>query len=195
MNNSEQAIGKVFAGLRDAEAPQGMERRILLAMEARASERLAATPRWVWGVAFAGVVAVLLLVAITVTYRHGQTPTQARQHALPAESASSNQQALLLPPEPVAPNKRSHARKAPAISAEEARLLSDLRAPSHPAPAEPLTNEEKLLLRAVQTGDPQVMAMLNPEERARQEAASEAEFQKFMGQSGTDDQESNPTNE
>jgi hypothetical protein len=146
--------------------------------------------------AFAGVVAVLLLVAIMAIHRHGQTPTQARQHALPSESASVNQQALLLPPEPVAPNKiRKPARKKPPISAEEARLLSDLRAPSHPAPAEPLTNEEKLLLHAVHTGDPQVMAMLNPEERARQEVAREAEFQKLIGQSGTEDQQSNPTNE
>jgi hypothetical protein len=58
-----------------------------------------------------------------------------------------------------------------------------MRAPSYPAPTAPLTNEEKLLLRAVHTGDPQVMALLNPEVRARQEAESEAEFLKFVDSS------------
>jgi hypothetical protein len=68
-----------------------------------------------------------------------------------------------------------------------------MRAPSHPAPEVPLTQEEKLLLRAVRTGDPQVIAMLNPEERARQEAASEAEFQEFVEQSNKEDQQSDQT--
>jgi hypothetical protein len=63
-----------------------------------------------------------------------------------------------------------------------------MHAPSHPAPVAPLTNEEKLLLRAVHTGDPQVMAMLDPEVRARQEAESDAEFQKFVEQSGGDNE-------
>jgi len=66
-----------------------------------------------------------------------------------------------------------------------------MRAPSRPAPEEPLTDEEKLLLRAVRLGDPQVTAMLNPEVRARQEAESEAEFQRFADQSGNGDSERN----
>jgi hypothetical protein len=70
-----------------------------------------------------------------------------------------------------------------------------MRAPSHPAPEAPLTQEEKLLLRAVHTGDPQVMAMLNPEVRARQEAESEAEFRKFIEQSGKEDHESDQITE
>ena len=74
------------------------------------------------------------------------------------------------------------------ISAAEAVLLREMHAPSHPAPIEPLTQEEKLLLRAVHTGDPQVLAMLNPEVRARQEADSKAEFQQFIEQSGGDNE-------
>jgi hypothetical protein len=58
-----------------------------------------------------------------------------------------------------------------------------MRAASHPAPQAPLTQEEKLLLRIVHAGDPQQMAMLNPEIRARQEAENEAEFQEFVEQS------------
>ena len=39
MKNSEDAIGKVLAGLRDAEAPVGMERRILHGLEERVAGR------------------------------------------------------------------------------------------------------------------------------------------------------------
>jgi hypothetical protein len=104
--------------------------------------------------------------------------------------------ASLLPHEPIAPIRTvAPERKANPISTDDAVLLREMRAPSHPAPAAPLTREEKLLLRAVHTGDPQVMAMLDPEERARQEAVSEAEFRKFVEQSGKDVHESNQTTE
>ena len=39
MKNSEEAMEKVLAGLRDAEAPAGMERRILSALEDQESMR------------------------------------------------------------------------------------------------------------------------------------------------------------
>jgi hypothetical protein len=75
------------------------------------------------------------------------------------------------------------------INDADAVLLAEMRAPSHPAPEAPLTQEERLLLRAVHLADPRVMAMLNPEVRARQEAESEAEFQAFVNQSGKGDSE------
>jgi hypothetical protein len=202
MINSEEAIGKVLAGLRGAEASPDLERRILAAIEERTSTHPAATLRWVWSVAMAGIVAACLFFAITVTYRYEHPSTQARHSALPADSLSANrpekdtQMASLLPHEPIAPIRTvAPERKANPISTDDAVLLREMRAPSHPAPAAPLTREEKLLLRAVHTGDPQVMAMLDPEERARQEAVSEAEFRKFVEQSGKDVHESNQTTE
>jgi hypothetical protein len=195
MKNSEEAIGKVLAGLRDTEAPPGMERRILDAVEARASERRVATSRWAWSMAMAGVVAVSLFIGNTVIHRHGQSTTQAR-HAVPAESAGITQKASRLPQEPISRNRANHSgQKAQPISAEEAVLLQEMRAPSHPAPEAPLTNEEKLLLSVVHAGNPQLIAMLNPEERARQEAESEAEFQRFVEQSGKEDHESDQITE
>jgi len=200
MIHSEEAIGKVLAGLRDAEASPGLERRIMRAVEAHASQRQAAKPSWAWSVAFAGVMAACLLIAITAIYRHVHPSTQAQQQVLPAASAESTQDASLLPPKPIAPTRTpiriaAHVQKVQAVSAEEAVLLSEMRAPSHPAPAAPLTKEEKLLLRAVHLGDPQVTAMLDPEERARQAAESEAEFQKFADLSDDEDQESNQPTE
>jgi hypothetical protein len=200
MINSEETIGKVLAGLRDTETPQGMERRILAAIDARASQRQAVNRRWAWSVALASMIAVSLFVAITAIHRHEHSSTQSQQHVLPAESAAGTLEASLLPHEPITPT-RTPVRNAPPerkmqpISATDAVLLREMRAPSHPAPAAPLTHEEKLLLRAVHIGDPQVMAMLDPEVRAWEEAERESEFQKFVEQSGNEDHESNQTTE
>ncbi len=49
-----------------------------------------------------------------------------------------------------------------------------------PPPPLPLTDQEKLLLQLAQTRDPDQLALLNPEIRARQQAADEAEFQTFF---------------
>jgi hypothetical protein len=196
MRNSEETIEMIMAGLRDAEASPGMEGRILASVEARASERRVATPRWAWAMAMAGVAAALLFIAILSIHRHGQPPAQAQQHVLPAETARDAQPATLLSQKPIEFNKAVAPRRTGArIRSEEAVLLSDLHTPSHPAPEAPLTQEEKLLLRVVHKGDPQVIAMLDPEERARQEAKSEAEFQKFVEQSGKDVHESDQTTE
>jgi hypothetical protein len=195
MKNAEETIGRVLAGLRDTEAYPGLERRILAAVEVRASERHAVNRRWAWSVALASVIAACLFFTIMAIQRHEHPSMQARQYALPVQPASGTQQALFLPQEPIAPTRTpfrtaSHERKMQPISAEDAVLLSEMRAPSHPAPVAPLTEEEKLLLRAVHTGDPQVMAMLNPVIRAQQEAESEAEFRKFVEQSGKEDHKS-----
>jgi hypothetical protein len=200
MINSDETIGKVLAGLREAQASPGLERRILAVIEARASVRRVATPQWAWSVTLAGMIAACLFFAITAIHRHEHPSTQARQNVLPAELAESTQEASLLPQKPIAPTRTptrtaTPVRKAQPISADDAVLLREMRAPSHPAPVAPLTNEEKLLLRAVHTGDPQVMAMLDPEVRARQEAESEAEFQRFVEQSGKEDHESNQITE
>lgn len=206
MKDAEEAIGKVLAGLRDTEAPSGMERRIFEAVESRAAARPAATPRWAWSVATAGVIAVSLLSAVTAFYWRQHPSTQARQRALPAESRPANgsatgpRQASLPPHEPTAsagtPSRiAAPVRKVQPMSAADAVLFSELRAPSHPAPAAPLTEEEKLLLSVVHKGDPQLMAMLNPELRASREAELEAEFRKLFEQPTEEDHQSNQTTE
>ena len=194
MRDSEEAIELVLAGLRDAEAAPGMERRILEAVEARVSKRPVANLRWAWGAAMAGMIAISLLIAITAIQKHERIPTQAQQRALPTAPFAGAQHALALPQGPIAPAITparivAHARKAPPISAEDALLLSEMHAHSHPAPEAPLTQEEKLLLRAIHTGDPQVMAMLNPAVRDRQEAESEAEFSRFVDPSNKEEVE------
>jgi hypothetical protein len=70
-----------------------------------------------------------------------------------------------------------------AVSALDRRALEEMRAASHPAPEEPLTQQERLLLRIVHKGDPEEIAMLNPEVREREAAEGEAEFRKWVEQS------------
>jgi hypothetical protein len=52
-----------------------------------------------------------------------------------------------------------------------------------------LTEQEKLLLRIVHRSDPEELAMLNNEMRAKQEAEGRAEFQRFFEPSTTGDNE------
>jgi hypothetical protein len=102
MKNSEDAIEKVLAGLRSPEAPIGMERRILEALQDQASARsrsgwrrlrpiwLAAPARPVatrslaCGVALAGMFAVAL--AIPAIRRLGHAPAQSKMNPVPAGS-------------------------------------------------------------------------------------------------------------
>src|SRR3981081_281792 len=105
MKNSEEAIEKVLAGLRDAEVPAGLERRILdglLGLEERGAGRSRLGWRQLWpiwlvapsrpvavgslvcGVALAGIFAVAL--AIPTIRRLGHAPAPARRGPAPAGS-------------------------------------------------------------------------------------------------------------
>ena len=68
----------------------------------------------------------------------------------------------------------------PGPTNEEARLLADLHAPSQPAPALPLTKEEKILRRIARHPDDVELAELLPESREAAVAADLADFQKHF---------------
>jgi hypothetical protein len=102
LKKSGEAIEKVLAGLRDADAPVGMERRILDGLEERAAARSRSGWRWwlpVWLVAPARPVAVGSLVCgaalagifvvalgIPAIRRLGHAPLQVKGNAVPAGS-------------------------------------------------------------------------------------------------------------
>jgi len=77
------------------------------------------------------------------------------------------------------------------VRKNDSLAVREMQDASRPAPPLPLTKEEKLLLRVVHAGGPEELAMLNPDERARREAESEAEFQQFFRQSTAKDNEQN----
>lgn len=198
MRNPENAIEKVLAGLRDTEAPLGLESRVMAAVEMRTSIQPIPASRRAWRMALAGAVAASLALAITAMYWHGYRLKQSKESVVAPKSFSSEgpgrniRSGSVRAREQIMTGRtKAPARKGQQTGVDDAVLLSEMRAPSRPAPEEPLTDEEKLLLRAVRLGDPQVTAMLNPEVRARQEAESEAEFQRFADQSGNGDSERN----
>jgi hypothetical protein len=208
--NSEEIVDQLLQGLRDAEAPAGMELRILHALEDRArgvspSKRrwngTSAARRWYWPVALGAAAAIMLLLTF-VLHRPAHDPASvtaqsqvppahsaAQPHALPSLVSVVSIVSEATPPPAKKPASR-HASSLSADSAEERLCLRELRTPSHPEPPEPITAEEKILLRIAHTAAPEEIAMLNPEIRAHQQAISAAEFERFA-QSSTNQNQQN----
>jgi hypothetical protein len=205
MKNSEEAIEKVVAGLRDAEAPVGMERRILSALEERESagsglgwRRM--MPVWlmapagamsrvlVCGAALAGVVVAFAIPAIR---RAGDATVHSKKEVAPAKllpvtpsvvdapsvaaTSSDEGRAGLRVGTPV-----GDARSVRTIRSEDSVALSEMQAASFPAPPMPLTEQERLLLRIAHKNDPVEVAMLDPKQRNLEEMKERAEYQSFF---------------
>ncbi|HXC97375.1 MAG TPA: hypothetical protein VNU92_16860 [Edaphobacter sp.] len=203
MKNSDEAIEKVLAGLRNVEAPVGMERRVLDGLEKRAARRSEMSSGWfgpVWrgvpgayaacAVGVAGVAVVMLMVP--VVRRFGHAPVQAHigvgsvnsvRHISPTEPAKDGENSLQSSRVRL---KAGDARVAGPVGAinsvtdSDAIALSETRAASFPAPPMPLTDQERLLLRLSQKNDSVELAMLDPRLRELEEAQEKTEFQRFF---------------
>lgn len=184
-------LDQALAGYTPAEPRAGFEERLharlagAVPVEVRG---LRAMTRWAW--AACALLAVSL--AIVAIHPHRQARTEAKLKPAPVARPGPADAALGAQAEatsPIHPALRAAAvrparRAAPANTADEAGL-SEIHAPSRPAPQAPLTAEEKLLLRVVHRCDPGQLAMLNPEVRASRAAESDKEFQNFVDQSGS----------
>lgn len=188
LNGLDGLIDHALASYTPHEARPGLERRILAAVAAGSSHSRRPFIRLPWAWTTCAILAVALAFAAIHHYR--QVPGQSNRQFIHANSplltsAKSNKQDVSpLPRSPVAPirsNRPSGGNKS--VSAIDRSSLHEMRAASHPAPEEPLTQEEKLLLRIVKKGDEKEIAMLNPAIREKQEAEEEAEFHKFVEQS------------
>ncbi len=199
MKNPEEAIERVLSGLREVEVPQGMERRVIEAVQARALERrgwsvaglLGARP---WTVAVAGVVMVALVAAVAL---HRKSPARHEVAGLiphpsliaPDRAPDRAPDAPVTSPQSLGPSGESAvmARRRDTgvampepLSAEDALALSEMLAPSKPAPPLPLTHQERLLAEAVHQAAPEELSSLRPEVRAREMELSKAEFHDFF---------------
>jgi hypothetical protein len=204
MKNSDEAIDRVLAGLRDTEAPEGMERRILDALENGATARAESAwhrllPLWllaptramtrvlVCGAALAGVVVV---VFATSAIRHARdVAVRSEKEVAPAKVLPAVVDAPLVAVSSSAHEERAglrvrtavgEARSARTVDSEDSVALSEMRAASFPAPPMPLTEQEKLLLRIAHRGDPVEVAMLDPNQRSLEEMKEKAEYQSFF---------------
>jgi hypothetical protein len=203
MKNPEEAMEKVLTGLRDVDAPAGMERSILRALEERAVVQSRSDWRRFWpvwlvmpvrpvvigivtcGVALAGVVAVVL--AVPAIRRVGRAPVQLKSEAAPVEpvrsvpsAAVANDAGSSLPGRDVRFVAKAKLVSAAAVNSTDSAAL---RAVSYPAPPMPLTEQEKLLLRVAHKGDPVEFAMLDPKLRAVKDSEEKTQFQSFFAPS------------
>jgi hypothetical protein len=186
MKQADDAIDKVLAGLRDAAAPEGMERRIREALEARAA---AARREWGWrlpllcGVGLAAVVAVMMIAG--GTRRPSPVVRNSTSGAPPRAFAAA------APLAPMGEEKRSTIRRkrSSALDRErrgEARAMrtdGNSVEVSMVAPPLPLSQQERLLLQIARRGEPEDVPVLDPDELARREAEAEARFRARLAES------------
>ncbi|GGA79219.1 hypothetical protein GCM10011507_33070 [Edaphobacter acidisoli] len=199
MKDLDRSIERVLSGLRNAEAPAEMERRVLAALQARAStppttvwDRL--LPGWLGAHARAvmisaacGVAAVLVAVLVAPAIRRqGRVPAPAARTIVPAApSPLAMTNDVTDAPVPVS---RPIVRRAVAHRANKAEVVKtsddlaeiEMRAPSMPAPPMPLTDQEELLLRLVHARDPVELAALDHKVWAEQFAKGKAQFDRFF---------------
>lgn len=204
-NDSEARIERVLGGLRVAQAPEGMESRVLRRLAERAAVGVAAPwlrrlsgPVLGWGLGVAGVIALALVVAgvhrpVKQVLHRG---AEVRRAVAPTVPGVGGDAIGLTPhtvsvPRGVAAGLGSRPMEKIASAAESATELSradgsdavamsEVMAPSLAAPPMPLTDQERLMLDILHRGDPVQMAMLNPDERAARDAVERAEVQSFF---------------
>ena len=214
MNDSNHAVSRdtvdhVFAGLRDIEAPTGMDQRILAAMHQRAAANtsparssILATPLFWLAATAAAIVAVTLWWSTPSHQNHRlATHTQSPTTLSTAQKAGAPFMAQSSMSGTICQNSKDgcaihdakrrgsdHSSEArteveePASTPETTQLapLPDTLATSHPAPPLPLTEQEQLLLRIVHKGDPIELASLNNDFRDRQPVRDAEDFQRFF---------------
>ena len=209
MKNSDEAIEKVLEAFRNCDAPAGMERRILEAVQEHASSSQSGwrrlRPVWlviqstvaarslVYGVALAALFAFFL--ATPAFHQREHAPTSPKRNpatstvfpATPSVVAESMQPPAGSGERPM--RKMSKVRRAELARASDSVAMQEMRAPSRPEPPMPLTAQERLLVRFVQTRSPEELAAVNPMKWAARDAEKRAEFERFFEHQHTGDNE------
>jgi len=193
-NQHDDAVDQVLAALRNAASPEGMEARIAQRLQQHAAGMparrlyLPAGPTLVgawWRGALTGAAAATLVAGVVLfgahLFRSRSTPAQTTGFA--ANHSSATPAVPASAPVPCA-NRTVLQAYGTVPPAGERHLRADTGAetvaPSPAAPRSGLTQQERELARLARTADPAVLATLNPEAQARQEAQEEADFDKFF---------------
>jgi hypothetical protein len=185
MKDTEETIERLLNGLRDAEPPAGIERRILRALDGmEARETSASASLWHWPIlppwlrpamVIPLACAVILMVVVT-DYQHRLPSSVVRSSSSGSEvrQATVTQKPTVVPPRMDAhvAVRRRHNHAVPAVR--------ETQEASFPAPPLPLTEQERLLLRLAHRRDAENMALLNPAVQAAQIAKTTEQFQHFF---------------
>ncbi len=165
----DDAIDQALAVLRNARAAEGLEARILASLR---HPEPAGLPTRGWFPATLTLATASLLAAALFFRGSAHPPTVEPVH-LP-NPRPTRVTATQLPCLPFV-QRRATAPRQRLLSRPTAAELT-----SFPAPAAPLTQEERLLLRIAHRGDQEGFDLLNPEAVARELAQNMAEFDHFF---------------
>ena len=208
MRDSDEAVERVLAGLRDAEAPEGLERRMMAAVEERSARR---SERWSLRLMGAGPLmggrqarlavagGLVLMLGFGWTAFRGnraehkvalrrEAPVRGSIEAEGGTNATEGRRtwnaldgdvkAVLRGEETVGSEARRAKRSHETTPGQEVKVAS------FPAPEAPLTAEERLLLRVAHRSSPKILAalkpVLNPDLRAARDERDEKEFESFF---------------
>ena len=190
MRNADETVHKLLMGLRDAEPGEGMEQRILtavqLALEPREGFQSPGSPvfwpRWSrQALAMLVAVAAVLTMGWLLVFNgrpHRKTLADVGSHTIAAE-ARQKSKTIQVTPKPA--GHASHAVSAAAMSRAQNHPSSKNLVRSYPAPPLPLTEQERLLLRLARSRDPGDLAVLNYDVRRAQAAQAKEQFRQFFG--------------
>ncbi len=168
-DTNEDIFGRVLQGLRDAAPPEGMESRIVSAVQYRASTAPVKS-RPLWRIVPLAGSAVLATALFFTAHRN------APQTTMPHPQAASLR-ATIRPAIATGSLERAGHRRRPTPALQ---LKEDSASISYPAPPMPLTEQEKLLLRIIHKDDPVQIAMLDPVQREAMYASERAQVQQFF---------------
>jgi hypothetical protein len=183
MRDADGTIERLLAGLRDAEAPAGIEVRILNALDGMEAREAPASAS-LWRPAMAMLLACTVLTLAVTLHQHRRAPA----NMINRSTSTDARQATV--PEVVAPKestvRRRTASRVPVRRPRDLPPAGETQTASFPAPPLPLTEQERLLLRLAHRGDADDMAVLNPDVRAAQTAKATEQFQQFFAIDATE---------
>jgi hypothetical protein len=175
MKDPDRTIENLLAGLRDAEPPPGIHHRIVDAMLAGRAVAHSSRPR------LQPAIAISLACALAITIwvqHHRHTPAKLRSYTTNVDVPRTKPLQTAADRTPREPRRTTSKVLLRPTHASEVSLAE--QTPGFPAPALPLTEQEKLLLRLAHRNDAQDMNLLNPNLQAQQSAQAAQQFQQFF---------------
>jgi len=190
MKNIDKDIDKVLTGLRQCEAPAGMEDRILRMVKDRAATQVVLSRHaWMSGKTLAAAAAILLICAVGLAglfsmnrenRLQGTAPIRLPQ-SMPAMNASREIAVVSARPDINPYLKKNSSLRARTMHHASVSGLDTLTA-GYPAPPLSLTRQEKLLLHVAHHANSDDLLLLSSEQQAVQLAKVNKDFDSFFEQ-------------
>ena len=189
-SDSDERLDRVLRELGAVEAPEGMEERVLA--QVRTKQAAGGSRMTFWGVRWARQMgtagALLVLVAGGFVWEGQRAPREAAvgarvQQPMAALAASASPAAVVpvraAPPSPTRRHRLGKVASRGTDSGETpSALISGLL--NRPAPEEPLTAEERMLLRIARRGRREEYVALDPGVQEARMSAEKSDFGKFF---------------